>query len=711
MDKGFAKYTRYPKHFMKIVYQFLLIFFSWQLHAQQPAATSLRSKVITLQRFLQQNHYLPVKWNDTSSAMLYNKWMEKLDDDKLFFTQNEITILDAYKTKLDDELLGNGWEFYNRSITMYKASLKRADSLLKISLAKPFDFSKPDNVYWPFTSYASSVADLSLRWQKFLKWRVLENIADKLGDGGKTISETLPADFAQLEKDAREKTKKQEGSFMDELLKTPAQFNIEKEDDYLNTIAWCYDPHTNYMSVAAKKEFDTEMSATEFSAGFEVEDNDKGDLAISFLQPGGSAWRSGQLHTGDQLIKLKSEGIEKEITEITDDAELDKMLGGNNPADLEVTVKTAAGELKTVNLRKEKIDDEEGIVKSYVLHGAKNIGYINLPGFYSREDESITDEKDIKYDGSANDVSKEIVKLRKDTIAGLILDLRYNGGGSMWEAMQLAGIFIDIGPVASVKEKDGKVRFLKDPNRGTIYDGPLMVLINGASASASEFVSAVLQDYNRALIVGGTTYGKGTAQVVLPMDTLPFVKGKNYEDFVKVTQRKFYRVNGGTTQWTGVKPDIELPDLYSDESYREKANSSALQPDNSKAGIYQAGAALPVQSLQLESEKRISGDAYFNTILAFNKWLKEYKTGRTIPLQWNTYVPHYKKIQGMFKELSNDEVAEKTALVVTNNEFDRQRINASTQHSQENNAAYVKHVQQDITLAEASKIMMDWINK
>ena len=388
-----------------------------------------------------------------------------------------------------------------------------------------------------------------------------------------------------------------------------------------------------------------------------------------------------------------------------------KMLAGNSQAELEVTVKTAAGELKTVKLRKEKIDSEEGIVKSYVLHGNKNIGYINLPGFYSREDESITDERDIKYDGAANDVSKEIVKLRKDNIDGLILDLRYNGGGSMWEAMQLAGIFIDIGPVASVKEKNGKVVFLKDPNRGTIYDGPLMVLINGASASASEFVSAVLQDYNRALIVGGTTYGKGTAQIVLPMDTLPFVKEKNYEDFIKVTQKKFYRVNGNTTQWNGVVPDIALPDLYSDESYREKANTSALQPDNSKVGLYQPAAALPAQALKTKSSQRISGNTYFNAVAAFNHWMKEYKAGRTIPLQWSTYVPHYKKILGMFKELDTDDGAAKPLLSVTNNEFDRQKINASTERSKENNEAYVKHVQQDITLAEAYKIMMDWINK
>ncbi len=680
------------------------------LEAFSQPPTSLSSKVITLDRFLQQNHYLPIKWNDTSSAMLYNKWMDKLDDDKIFFTQNEIAILETYKTKLDEELTGKGWEFYNKSTALYTACLKRIDSILKVMLAKPFDFSKPDNFTWPFSGYAQSVPDLSLRWQRFLKWRVLENIADKLSDGGKTISETQPTDFAQLEKDAREKAKKQQNTFVKGLLKIPEVFAADMENDFLNTIAWCYDPHTSYMSIKAKKEFDTQMSASEYSAGFELDENDKGDLSISFLQPGGSAWRSGQLHTGDQLIKVKTDGVEKDIDDVDED-ELDAMLGGNSQGDLEITVKTAAGELKTVKLRKEKIDDEEGIVKSYVLHGNKNIGYINLPGFYSREDESIADERDIKYDGCANDVSKEIVKLRKDTIAGLILDLRFNGGGSMWEAMQLAGIFIDIGPVASVKNKEGKVNFLKDPNRGTIYDGPLMILINGASASASEFVSAVLQDYNRALIVGSTTYGKGTAQIVLPMDTLPFSKTKNYEEFVKVTQQKFYRVNGSTTQWKGVLPDIELPDIYSDETYKEKANVSALQPDMSRAGIYQQASVLPVQALKAKCEQRILNDNYFKTINSFSKWVKEYKTGRTIPLQWNSYAAHYKKTLEMFKELKNDNEGKINSLQVTNNGFDLQRINVSTQHSKEVNDTYLKQVKKDDALAEAYKIMMDWINK
>ncbi|MEO6541404.1 MAG: carboxy terminal-processing peptidase, partial [Ferruginibacter sp.] len=212
-------------------------------------------------------------------------------------------------------------------------------------------------------------------------------------------------------------------------------------------------------------------------------------------------------------------------------------------------------------------------------------------------------------------------------------------------------------------------------------------------------------------IVGGTTYGKGTAQVVLPMDTLPVSNNKTYEDYVKVTQRKFYRVNGNTTQWTGVVTDIELPDLYADESYKEKANKSALQPDKSKSGIYQPAPALPVQSLRSKSEQRVSTNAFFKTINNFNAWMKDYKSGRTIPLQWNSYAVHYKRTMEMFKELSDDDHGDMTTLSVTNNGFDRLRINVSTQHSKENNEAYLKMVKKDITLAEAYKIMMDWIYK
>ena len=687
---------------------------AFSVSAQQKNSSGFRQKTMILKRFLEQNHYQPLAWNDSASVLLYNKWREGLDEEKLFFIQKDITALEAYKYKLDDELLSKDpatvLSFFALSTSLYQTRLKKTDSIIQAVLTRPFDFSKPDNITWPFSSFAASETDVAQRWQKFLKWEVLKYITDAMIDDEITITEALPADFSKMEIAARAKVKIRELAYIKNLQQTPAEFITDKEDGYLNAIAWCYDPHTSYMSIKAKKEFDTEMSASEFSSGLDLEENEKGEQSISYLQPGGSAWRSGQLHTGDVLVKVNANGKEKKVEDISEE-ELNGILSGNSESDVEVTVKTAAGEIKTVKLSKEKISDEGSVVKSYVLHGKKNIGYINLPGFYSRESETIKEEKDITYDGCANDVSKEIVKLKKDTIAGLVLDLRYNGGGSMWEAMQLAGIFIDIGPVASVKDKVGKVHFLKDPNRGTIYDGPLIVLINGVSASASEFVSAVLQDYNRALIVGGTTYGKGTAQVVLPMDTNKISPDKIYEDYVKVTGEKFYRVNGSTTQWKGVIPDIPMPDMYADDSFKEKANQSALQPDNSKIGIYQALPVLPVQLLKNKSEERVASDNYFKTINEFTKWIKQYKAGRVIPLQWSGYAVNHKKSMEMFKLVSEEGNTTSSTITVSNNAFDRQRISLSTDKSKEVNDTYLEHVQKDNYINEAYRIMMDWMTK
>jgi len=674
--------------------------------------TDVRAKSLTLRRFLEQQHYKPVQWNDTSSAMLYDKWIKELDEEKMFFTQKEMAVLETYKTKLDDELLGKtpvaaGKDFFTQSTTLYKMRLQKTDSIIKTLTAKPFDFTKPDNIVWPFTTYAINEQEITLRWQRYLKWRVLNQIAEKVSDSTGTDTK-LPADFIKSETAARDKMKQRELAYIGNLLAATAATNHDLADEYLNSIAWCYDPHTSYMSLKAKKEFDTELSGTEYSAGLDLEEDEKGDKAITYLQPGGSAWRSGQLHKGDIITSIKADGKEKNVADISEE-ELSSYLNGNSESDVVITVRTSAGETKTAILHKEKVDADEGIVKSYVLHGKQNIGYINLPGFYSREDEN-TKEDDMKDDGCANDVSKEIVKLKKDTIAGLILDLRFNGGGSMWEAMQLAGIFIDIGPVASVKDKEGKVHFLKDPNRGTIYDGPLIVLINGASASASEFVSAVLQDYNRALIVGGTTYGKGTAQQVLPLDTLKPDAHKKYEDYVKVTLEKFYRVNGSTTQWKGVVPDIELPDLYADDEYKEKSNASALQPDNSKLGTYQQLPVLPVATLALKSKQRTDASEYFKKINNFASWMQQYKKERTISLQWSGYATQYAAAMKMYKQFGKEE-KNSSNIAVTNNGFDWQRIMQSTPRSKEINGTYLKHLQNDETLAEAYRILMDWYGK
>jgi carboxyl-terminal processing protease len=684
----------------------LLLVLPFLTIAQVKPVNAFQQKTMLLKRFMDKNHYQPILWNDTSSVMLFDKWIKDLDGEKLFFTQKDIATLSVYKNNLDDEMLGKSWIFFDASVTLYKKRIQKADSIIQAYLLKPMDFTKPDNLTWPTTTFAASEIELTKRWQQYLKWRLLDNIADNITDDGTALTASIPKDFAKIEMEERQSGQKLESSYIKNKLQTPELFLDNMKDDYLNAIAWCYDPHSNYMNLKEKDEFSAMVSAMEYSAGLSVDENDKGDKTIGYLQPGGSAWKSGQLHKGDVLLKVKINGVEKEVANMSSD-EVEDILSGNKSGDVEITFKTAAGVVKTTKLLLETVSDEEEKVKSYVLKSNKKIGYINLPGFYSREE----DYKNLTYDGCANDVSKEIIKLRKDNIEALILDLRDNGGGSMWEAMQLAGIFIDIGPVASVKEKDGKVSFLKDPNRGTIYDGPLIVLINGQSASASEFLSATLQDYNRAIIVGGTTYGKGTAQVVEPLDTNKVNPNKKYEDFVKVTERKFYRVNGSTVQWKGVEPDIILPDFFEDISFKEKANASALKPDNSKVGNYTVASALPLSALKIKSEARVNADPYFKTKQLISKYISQSKNGITIPLQWNTFSQYYTKEKERFALFDDENNETKTDITADNNLFDKEKFKTSGKQEKETNDTYLKLIATDKVIAEACKIFEDMLQK
>ncbi len=690
----------------KMLYWGFLLFIPIFTFAQIKAVNAFQQKAILLKGFMDKNHYQPPQWNDTTSLVLFNKWIGSLDKEKLFFTQKDLLVLDIYKNKLDDELLGKGWDFFNTSTTIFRARVQKMDSVIQAYLSKPVDFAKPDIFIWPNKNFASNEADLIKRWQFYLKWRLLDNIADNMTDDAVKLTTVIPKDFAKIEVEEREIGRKFEKEYVSNILSTPLLFISNMQDEYLNTIASCYDPHSNYMNVKEKEEFNARVSAMEFSAGLSIDENEKGDKTVDYLQPGGSAWLGGKLHKGDVILKVKTNGIEKEVADLSID-ELQNILEGTTSGEVGVTYKTEAGEIKTTKLLLEKITDEDGKVKSYVLNAGKKIGYINLPGFYSRDD----DFKDLKYDGCANDISKEIIKLRKDNIEGLILDLRNNGGGSMWEAMQLAGIFIDIGPVASMKSRDGKISFLKDPNRGTIYDGPLIVLINGRSASASEFLSATLQDYNRALIVGGTTYGKGTAQIVLPLDTNKIDANKQYDDFVKVTEHKFYRVNGSTVQWKGVEPDIILPDLYGDDIFKERVNESALKPDMSKLGNYQPLPALPIAMLRGKSEVRVKANAYFMAKESFAQFILQKSKAETIPLSWAAFSSFYSNTKMRYAAYVNNDSLYVTQMVVENNLFDKEGFKLTSKQIREINDVYLLEIRNDNVLAEACKIFNDWLQK
>lgn len=676
-------------------------------YAQKPAPSPVKTQGFLLYRFMEKFHYQPVVWDDSSSARLFNKVVNELDPYKLYFTKNDMTQLGTFRYQLDEEVTGKQWKFLDALMPLYRKKLAQYDSAVTVALAKPFDFSKAESLQWPFADFAADQPALQSRISQYYKWQLLHDMTDSLDNGTSAGVNKLPAGIAELEKGLRERLRKREQRSAKRFLSS-GDYAEEMSNLFFNCISWVYDPHSEFMNMAEKQAFESAVSASEYTAGIHIKKNDRGEFVISYLVPGGPAWRSGELHTGDVILKLRTAaGTETDAAEAEEEEELEALLEGSATEQLTIVVKTAAGSEKTINLLKERISSDENIVRSFLLDpgSGSRIGYIELPGFYSRF------EQDKNAKGCANDVAKEIIKLKKDNIGSLVLDLRNNGGGSIQEALELAGIFINEGPLCLIKERSGKVTTLRDPNRGTLYDGPLMLLTNGASASASELTSAVLQDYHRALVVGGNTYGKGTAQVVLPLDTAD-MKDMNpnaqVAAFEKVTMQKFYRVDGTTVQWTGVVPDVVLPDLYQQERLKERYQASALRQDTCKRSSFNALAALSADELSAKSRLRVAANPYFGAISRFTAFTADMNTPRNVPLKWEGYQEYYRKRITVYKELEKADEGTAVFYKVSNNSFDKERAGFFSSQSLEMNSRRIDVLQKDRFLEEACRIMQDW---
>ena len=450
------------------------------------------------------------------------------------------------------------------------------------------------------------------------------------------------------------------------------------------------------------------LSTEGYYFGISVDENDRGEIVITQLTPGGPAWKSGEVHAGDIVEQIRWEGSEWiEVDGMTRD-EFDNLLQESIRNSIEFTLKETGGIEKTVRLRKEKMSAEENRVKSFILEGDKRIGYVSLPGFY-------TDWGDEEGSRCANDVAKEILKLKKENIDGLVLDVRYNRGGSLKEAVAMAGIFIDAGPMGVLKIKGGTTQSEKDVNRGTVYDGPLLLMVNGLSASASEFLAAALQDYHRGIIVGSRTYGKATGQEVFSLEpdeknTSASAAKKMGWGYTTITTLKIYRVTGKTAQKRGVTPDVVLPDLYDFIEFREENLEDALSSDSISRKIYYTPLGpLPVCELKEKSEVRVSKNTAFQTTIQCSKALSLLATKLdSVSLNWSAYKKLITDEGTQFKLLK--EITEKptNAFKVSNHIFDKQRIERD-EYIRQVNEVWAKNLVRDISLEEAFFIICDYI--
>lgn len=673
------------------------IFIFPDIYAQR---TKDQELAIVLKRQIEQKHFRPKAVNDSFSSAMFLKIIEELDPQQTIFTADDYAGLSLFRNKLDDEMNGSEWKFLNTLSSLYKQRLQRADSIVETILQKPLDVNADDKITFAAGSqlqFAQGVAELRTRWTKWFKYLMLHHLYDlQEADSTKPPLKTL---LAKNEAAVRDKMKKVTHKGISEMLSAPV-FDRYVRETYFNALATTFDPHTMFLSPEDKEDFESQLSTENYSFGFEIDETREGKIVIAHLVPGGPAWKSGELHANDELLQLQWEG--RQVVDISNSSyeEVDDVLNESNEGTMLIKVRKSNGAVRTVKLQKEKIETEENVVKGYLLKGEKNVGYISLPDFYTTwEDESGS--------GCANDLAKEIIRLKKENIDGLILDVRFNGGGSLDEALQLAGIFIDIGPLTGTKDKSGKLVFLRDPNRGTVYDGPLVLLVNGQSASASELLAAALQDYNRAVIVGSPTYGKATMQQVFPMDTLmknPMAKSAN--GYVKITTGKLYRVNGQTAQLNGVLPDVYLPDAFDALEYGEKFDRSALPPDTVNRNTYYTPLKpLPIAQVRQLSDQRINNNKNFQEIKeGIRIQSQRNAAARVIPLQLELFEKWAE--QEKKEEIDEHTSAETSLFVSANHKDDVQQIQAGF-YGKAVNDIKLKNIRSDIYIEEAYQIIID----
>jgi carboxyl-terminal processing protease len=602
---------------MKFAFCCFLPFFLLTAFCSRAQLTgSTAETAYTITRMAEIYHVQPRAVDQHFSADLLSQVIHSLDGDKIYFSAADIRQLSAWQNSLNDQLLNRKEEFLKQLILLYTKKIDQTDSILDLLSKSKFDLNLVETyTVSEDSSYAANDALRRIKLYKLIKRNIIETIVDIYDED--SSKKNIPP--ANLEPAARKKVCHAFKRDIQRSRQTTDGLTGFVCNTWCESVASCYDPHTEFFSPGKKDEFQGELGDKQLQFGFTLGEG-KDATEITRLKPGSPAYKSGLIHEGDEIMALQWDANEEvDVSDATTD-EVNGFISGEHGKSLTLTLKKSDGTTRKVTLQREKaeLDDDNSKVRSFILKGDHRVGFISLPAFYTD-----WNGEEGGNNGCADDVAKEIIKLKKENIEGLILDLRYNGGGSMLEAIALAGIFIDAGPVGMTRDKEGKIYTMKDVNRGSVYDGPLILLINGFTASASEMLAGTLQDYHRALIVGSPSFGKATAQIVLPLDTMfdekHMERMKTADNFIKMTVDRLFRVNGTSAQQVGVIPDIFLPDYSETQSEREKSLPFSLSNTVIDANKYYH----PYPSISIDPLKSFS-KAYTDTsrlFISFNKYL------------------------------------------------------------------------------------------
>ena len=604
---------------------------------------------------LEQGHFEPKDMNDEFSANVFQDYLNQLDPFKRYFYESDIKEFSAFKNDIDNQLMEYDLSFFNLTHERLLQRIEESKLLYKEVMKTPFDFSKKEefNTDYENIQYVTSKKEMKERWRQQLKFSAIASYHNLISvqeaeqerlkkmesmseaEREKAFNKEMKKDFkikseTELEAEARKST-------LNSLNELYSVIDDRQRKDwfsvFMNAVVVEFDPHTYYFAPEAKERFDVDMTGNYEGIGARLQK--KMDyITIVEVISGGSAWRQNELEVGDKILKVRQEDEEEAVNVVgmrTDDAV--KLIKGPKGTNVILTLEKVDGTIEDLKIPRDVIELEERLAKTaFVERDGKAYGVINLPAFYA-------DFEDYNNNNAANDVKNEIERLKAEGMEGLVLDLRNNGGGSLKTVVEMVGLFIKEGPVVQVRSTGEPQEVLKDRDRSITWDGPLVVLVNELSASASEILAAAMQDYKRGIVIGSKqTYGKGTVQIVFDLNRM--VRNNTNGDMgaLKFTTQKYYRINGGSTQLEGVKSDVVVPDRYSYINIGERDQENPLPWDKIAPAEYSIwDSYFDYDSTIEKSKERMKNSEQLKLIDENAQWIKSIRDRDVFSLNYDDY--------------------------------------------------------------------------
>lgn len=586
---------------MKFYFSFFISLIFGAFQAQNDSFCEDLQAVNTI---ITDSHYSPKKVNDSLSKAVFKLFLDKIDEHQRFFLQSDIASFKTDELMIDDYINEKRCGFITRYSIVLENRIRESKNFLETLKTETLDYSGVDSLHYNSGgsyNYFKNAEAVKNYWSKRVRYRILRKLVEN-----DSVLESITLNFKALEKDIKPKVIDNEICLLQEFENNLGGIKRFVEVSFLDALAKYQDPNSAYLSASDKTQFEKSVSNSQLSFGIETTKNNNGDIVISHISPGSTAFKNGEFEVNDVILSLTSKRETLESYCLSNET-ITSFITNDNIKEITFRIKKKNGQIKSITLDKSSLDVEGNSITGFVLSETENIGYIKIPSFY-------TDTESINGLGVANDVAKQIYKLQKENISGIIIDLRFNGGGSMKEAADLSGMFIDRGPVAISKVRGETNYTIRDPNRGSIFNKPIVILVDQFSASASEFFAGAMQDYNRALIIGSTTHGKATSQLIVP------ISDKKETNFLKLTMGQFFRVTGKSHQQIGIVPDIKLPSIYDNYKTQEKHQPFSLENTSTDVTLkHRPKPKNDYRTIIAQSKKRIEHDSTFASIKKFNR--------------------------------------------------------------------------------------------